>query len=273
MALASLLIGAGVAIFRRGGEVEPADESVSWNAGPEASAAVSSETTAVLPPPPVARERRPRVKKERSKLGWLSLGLAFVVGGLVWLLDASGTTHLSASQMIAAPVVALAIALLVGSLYGHAKWTFLFALLLVPPMLVASAIAMPLTGTYADRNIHVQSADDLQPSYVLSGGRLRFDFTRLTSSAHVGPVHAEVGAGDIDVLTSPCVPMEITASANAGNVSVGGLGGPSRGGFSVESAARSDGQDPVVMDVHVGIGSVDVIHGFVPKKQRKECAR
>jgi phage shock protein PspC (stress-responsive transcriptional regulator) len=268
VAVASLLIGAGVAIFRRGGEAEPPDEPVSWNAGPEASAVPQGESTREMP---VTEQRRPRVRKERSKLGWLSLGLAFVVGGLVWLLDASGTTHLSASQMIAAPVVVLAIGLLVGSVYGHAKWTFLFALLLVPAMIGAGAIGMPLTGTYANRVVHPTSGSELQSSYVLTGGEMDFDLTDLPPGAHPAPVHAAIGVGQIRVMTSPCNPVDITAAVNAGNIALYGVPGHSRGGFSATEVVRTKGADPIVMDLQAGIGEIDVESGYASKKQRKAC--
>jgi phage shock protein PspC (stress-responsive transcriptional regulator) len=270
VAVASLLIGAGVAIFRRGGEVEPADEPVSWNAGPEASAVLQGESTREMP---VTAQRRPRVRKERSKLGWLSLGLAFVVGGLVWLLDASGTTHLSASQMIAAPVVVLAIGLLVGSVYGHAKWTFLFALLLVPAMIIAGAIGMPLTGTYANRVVHPTSGSELQSSYVLTGGEIDFDLTNLPPGAKPAPVHAAIGVGQIRVMTSPCVPVDITAAVNAGSIELSGGQGHSRGGFSATGVYRTKGTNPLVMDLRAGIGEIDVDRGYMTKKQRKACGR
>jgi phage shock protein PspC (stress-responsive transcriptional regulator) len=270
--LASLLIGAGVAIFRRGGEREPSDEPASWNAGPEASAVLEGES-AVTREMPATAERRPRVRKERSKLGWLFLGLAFVVGGLVWLLDASGTTHLSASQMIAAPVVVLAIGLLVGSMFGHAKWTFLFALLLAPAMIVAGAIGMPLTGTYADRVIHPTSGSELQSNYVLTGGELDFDLTDLPPGAHPAPVHAAIGVGQIRVMTSPCNPVDITAAVNAGNIQLFGGQGHSRGGFSATGVYRTNGTDPIVMDLRAGIGEIDVERGYMTKKQREACSR
>jgi hypothetical protein len=273
VALASLLIGAGVAIFRRGGEEEPAVEAVSWNAGPEAATAAASPETSVLPPPPLVYERRPRVRKERSKLGWLSLGIAFVAGGLVWLLDASGTTHLSASQTIAAPSVVLAVGLLVGSVFGHAKWTFLFALLLVPAMIVAGAIGMPLTGTYADRTIHPRAGSDLQSSYLLTGGELDFDLSDLPPGAHPAPIHAAIGVGQIRVITSHCNPVDISAAVNAGNISLSGVSGRSRGGFSATGSVRTNGPDPIVMDLRAGIGEIDVERGFLPKKQREACGR
>jgi phage shock protein PspC (stress-responsive transcriptional regulator) len=273
VALASLLIGVGVGIFRRGGEEERAQEEVSWNAGPEAIATPSPETTAVLPLQAVVKDRPPRVRKERSKLGWLSLGLAFVVGGLIWLLDASETTHLSASQTIAAPVVVLAIGLLVGSVFGHAKWTFLFAVLLVPAMVVTSAIGMPLTGTYAHRIVHPTSGSELQPSYVLTGGELDFDLTDLPPGAHPAPIHAALGIGQIRVTTSPCVPVDIKAGVNAGNISLVGGPGHSRGGFSATGVVRTKGADPIVMDLRAGIGEIDIERGFLTKREREACGR
>jgi hypothetical protein len=218
-------------------------------------------------------ERCSSLAKERSKLGWLCLGLAFVAGGLIWLLDASGTTHLSASQMIAAPVVVLAIGLLVGSALGHAKWTFLFALLLVPAMIVAGAIGMPLTGTYANRTIHPKAGSDLQSSYVLTGGELDFNLQDLPPAARPAPIHATLGLGQIRVITSPCVPVDVTADVNAGQTSLLRVPGHGVGGFSATTVVRTNGSDPIVMDLHVGIGEIDVERGVLTKRQREACTR
>ncbi|MDP9243168.1 MAG: PspC domain-containing protein [Actinomycetota bacterium] len=269
--VATALIGAGLAVFRPSEEIETktieGDPMTTteplWNAG--------SEPALPLPPPPVPRP--PKVRKERSKLGWLSLGLALVVGGVIWMLDASGTAHLTASQTLAAPLVVIGAGLWLGSFVGHAKWTALLGLLLIPVIVVSSAIGMPLTGRYEDRTIHVTSVGQLQPSYVQTGGRMQLDLSRLRFGAnHPTVVRMNLGVGDITVVTSPCVPVDVAAHVNAGTISFPGRN-DSVGGFSVSDSTRTKGSDPIELDLRTGLGAIEVNQGYVPKKERKKgCA-
>jgi hypothetical protein len=268
--VATALIGAGLAVFRPSEEIETktieGDPTTTteplWNAG--------SEPTLPLPPAPVPRP--PKVRKERSKLGWLSLGLALVVGGVIWMLDASGTAHLTASQTLAAPLVVIGAGLWLGSFVGHAKWTALLGLLLIPVIVVSSAIGMPLTGRYEDRTMRVTSVGQLQPSYVQTGGRMQLDLSELRSGNHAVPVEMDLGLGKVSVVTSPCVPVDIAAHVNAGTISFPGRN-DSVGGFSVSDSFRTKGPDPIHLDLRTGLGAVEVYQGYRTRKERKKgCA-
>ena len=132
---------------------------------------------------------------------------------------------------------------------------------------------MPLTGTYTDRTIRPSAGNELQSQYVQTGGRLAFDLRNLPPGAHPAPIRADLGVGQIEVFTSPCVPVDITAGVNAGDVSLSGVRGRDTGGFSASGSFRTDGSDPVVMDLHTGLGEVRVERGYITKKQRKACGR
>jgi len=60
---------------------------------------------------------------------------------------------------------------------------------------------------------------------------------------------------------------------NAGQTSLSRVPGDGVGGFSAKSVVRTNGSDPIVMDLHVGIGEIDVERGFLTKKQREACSR
>ncbi len=270
---ATLLIGVGLAVFRNRGDRESAEAEVPPMPAPGGS--WDPDKTQPLPSAAGARAPRPRRARrrlrERSKLGWLSFGLALVVGGLIWWLDSAGSAHVTGAQMLAAVLAVLGVGLLVGAFVGHAKWTVLFGLPLIPIAVVASAIGMPFTGRYADRTINATTGAQLQPSYVQTGGQLTFYLTQLQHRQHAGPVQATLGIGQITVYESHCVPVDITASVGLGDIS---LQGRSAGGPNIADTMRTKGPDPVRMDLHVGVGSIQVYEQErTVRKHAKGCAR
>ncbi len=278
---ASLLVGVGLAIFRRTDGPDPAAVAAAippagstWDpAGPDAAPSGADSGTA----PPAARRRRERrPKRPRSKLGWLFLGLALATGGVLWMLDASGSAHLGGSQLLAAVVLVLGVGLLVGAFVGRAKWTVLLGLPLIPILVLASAIGMPLIGRYEGVSVAPTNAGALKPSYVRTGGSLRFDLTRLPKASRPAAVHAELGVGQISVTTNPCVPVEITAHANLGSIHFSdyvGTKGSTVAGPNVSDAFHMKGPDPVRLDLSVGLGSIDVVELTVSKKEKAACTR
>jgi hypothetical protein len=201
-------------------------------------------------PPQTSRRR------ERALLGWLSFGVALMVGGLMWALQDAGSAHLSLAQILGAPLAVLGAGLLLASFVGRGRWTILPALLLVPPALVASLIHVPLDGVWTDRTFTPRTAASIGTSYQQSGDRLVFDFTKLEPDEHPSPIHAEMGIGKVLVIVPRGMPLTIHAEVGAGTLTL--LARPQTLGFGVEDTVRVEGADPLVMDVQVGIGDVEM---------------
>jgi len=65
--------------------------------------------------------------------------------------------------------------------------------------------------------------------------------------------------------------VDITASVGLGNVS---MQGRSAGGPNASDTMRTKGTNPVRMDLHVGLGSIQVYEEiFTKKQQAKGCRR
>src|SRR5206468_12595381 len=135
LAWALLLIGGGLALYR------PADAPRRLQAGatvapgvaPGVASGSSTAGTAILDPlpaPPLVHP--PRAPRERSPLGWVTLGFALAASGIVAMLRESGALHLSLGQALAVPLTIIGAGLLVGTVVGRARWTVLLGLLLVP---------------------------------------------------------------------------------------------------------------------------------------------
>jgi phage shock protein PspC (stress-responsive transcriptional regulator) len=259
-----LLIGLGFVLFHRDGErraarpdtSEPAPAAAPWNPVGGAPGSAPTERIDPVPPPPPSVPRPPR---ERSKLGWLTLGVALALGGLLWMLTSSGSAHLSVAQVLSAPLAVLGVGLLVGAFVGRGRWTLLFGLPLIPAVLIASVITVPLTGRWGDRFIAPQTAAAVAASYEQSGGNLRFDFSKLKPGEHPGPVAVRLGVGEIDVLIPRCTPVVINGSAGLGTVS---LFDHLAGGISQSDSFQIPGADPIRMNLTVDIGDVRVYNGY-----------
>jgi phage shock protein PspC (stress-responsive transcriptional regulator) len=255
-ALAILLIGLGILLFRGNREQDGMDRS-----------ATIVETTGGagdLPPPP-RKPRSPRRPRERSVTGWLSFGLALAAAGISWLLLDTGAAHPSPGQMFALPLAILGLGLLVGAIFGRARWTILLGLPLMPVVVVASIIPTPITGRYTDRYLTVRKANQVQSTYQQSGGNLVFDFTKLSAGEHLPAIHATVGFGEIEVLLPRGMSADITGAVGLGNVvtptsSVNGLG--------VSTAFQRDGLSPIRLVLEVGLGSVTVYYVSAPRKPK-----
>lgn len=256
-ALAVLLIGLGILLFRGNREQEGMDRS--------ATIVEPTGGAGDLLPSPPRQPRPPRPPRERSVTGWLSFGLALAATGISWLLLDTGAAHPSPGQMFALPLSILGIGLLVGAIFGRARWTILLGLLLIPVVVVASIIPTPITGRYTDRHLTVRKANQVQSTYQQSGGNLVFDFTKLGVGEHPPAIHATVGFGEIQVMLPRGMSADITGTVGLGNVvtptsDVNGLG--------VSGAFHRDGLSPIRLILEVGFGSVTVYYVSAPRKPK-----
>lgn len=271
---AFLLIGLGVVLYRRDAERRSEDPSATASTSPlgtdspQATSAWASEDEPgspwmqlpVAPPPPAPQPPRP--PRERSPLGWLAFGLALAAAGVLWLLRISGAHHPSLAQIFALPLTILGVGLLVGALVGRGRWTILPGLLLVPIVLLASVITVPMNGIWQNRYFSPRTAADLHGTYEQSGANLVFDFSKLRPGEHPAPVHATMGIGEIDVTLPQGTPAEIEARAGLGALA---LLGRSKAGLGVTDTLDVPGSDPIVMDLEVGIGQVSVYYAAVAR--------
>jgi hypothetical protein len=251
---AFLLIAVGIILYvrdaeRRGAPIPPAPPErpddlgtpSTWPGAGTIRQDVSTEPKAITPTP-----------VERSPLGWLTAGVALVVGGILWSLRGSGGP--STEDALAFPLLILGIGLLIGAFVGRTRWTILLGLPLIPLALIASLITLPLTGSWEDRYYQPKTAAAIHPSYQQAGGKMHLDLTNL---AHYGaPIQARLAIGSIDVVVPRCAALDITASVGAGTVTVDGQ---SQGGLHLIRAIRVDSGSPLRMSLQVNIGAIDVL--------------
>jgi phage shock protein PspC (stress-responsive transcriptional regulator) len=247
---ALVLIGVGFLLFRRGDDVEV-----------ERAQLPPPPTSATLDQPTVLQPRS-RPVRERSPLGWLTLGLALAASGVIAVLRNAGTVDLTLAQTLAVPLTILGVGLVVGAILGRARWTVLLGLPLVLVVVAASAFTVPLNGRWTDTR--VERVSQLQAGYVQSGGQIRLNLARMDPSRLPSVIDVQMGVGTVEVRI-PSRGVRVEASVNIGAVSLhgttGGVG--ASGSFGDPTAAT-------VVHVHVDVGQVSA---YVQHIHRKGVSR
>ena len=224
--------------------------------------------TAVLPlgapplPPGTAPSPPPRrVPRERSGLGWMTLGGLLVAIGVVTLLDFENVLSLTAGQYLAMAVATIGVGLLVGAWYGRARWLIVPGLVLIPFMLAASLIHVPFEGGMGDRLFRPMSLEAVEPEYHLVAGQMLLDLNEVPFGPGTHTIQATTVAGRILVLVPENVRVEIHAKAGAGQVSLfgqtdEGLNVDVRRTFEPRIATAQAGV--LQLDLEAALGQVEV---------------
>ena len=258
-------LAAGVALVVAGAAVlAPRRDRVTGKTELPASATISS-----VPPERHAAPSPPRRRRKHSMLGWITVGVAIAAEGFVALLDRSGAADVEPQQYLALPVLILGAGMLVGARWGRAKWLTIPALLLMPPLLLASVIEVPFSGGYADRVARPQTVAEVRPEYRLAGGQWSIDLRDVSVEGNRPlRVSAQVAIGSIDVFVPASSALELRVAADWGYIDLrtwSGSGTADEYGFQMDLERSLPGRrkaGTIVLDLRVGIGSVRVFRGY-----------
>ena len=271
VAIAFGLIAVGVALYRR--------EPVGTEPRPSGSVRTAGAATLQEPPGPVAAPVPP-VPRERSPLGWVVVGTALLgicVAAMVLQSrdgSADGETLGTWERVSTAPalgLLVLGVGLIVASVIGRARWLIVPALLLLPAMLLASVVRLPLEGRYGDTVVYVQEIADVHDAYRTTVGRVYLDLSKFDRRDDIQrlPISASAVAGTVTIV----LPFDATYTAT-GHTGFGELSfGPNANHASVDVDAtthvesRFPGGPSFVFDLETGIGNVS-IYRYAPTKQQ-----
>jgi phage shock protein PspC (stress-responsive transcriptional regulator) len=211
---------------------------------------------------PVARTV---VRRERSALGWITLGVLLLVVGAIALLDAVGVMDLTVGRYLALSLTVMGVGLMVGAWFGRARWLILVGILLVPFVLAASLIDVPLTGGVGTRSYAPVASTDVRSEYRLAAGQLDLNLMNAALGAGTRTVTASVALGQLTVEVPTDVLLTIRAAVGAGSIrvrsDVPSAADRSIGGVKLqldESAGPSTASSALVLNVESGYGEVDV---------------
>ena len=272
---AVLLIGLGVVLFRRDTQRAAPD-------GPTPPPAVDQGPTAALEqpawvapsplPPTAVAMATPRAPREASPLGWLVFGVTLLVVGAVAILQNLDAVHLSAVRFPALALLVLGIGLLVGAFVGRARWLILPGLLLVPIVLGASLIDVPLEGGLHDVHAFPQSPQGVAGSYRVVAGSIYLDLTSLKGTAAAPVIAASTGVGEIDVVVPYDAHVVATGRVGVGMVLVG----PYSTDRGIDRSLRRTWQPrygdgaTITLDLQTGVGDIWVYRRDPTRKELEE---
>jgi phage shock protein PspC (stress-responsive transcriptional regulator) len=269
-----LLIAVGVMLFRRDAGRSADHVALQTGAGPPRPAMPGYATpgpatpdleSPVLPPP--------RPPRERSPLGWLGLGIALLVVGVAAVLQNLGAIELRLVRYPTLALVILGATMLVGTVVGRARWLVLPALLLVPVVLTASLITVPLEGGVGDRYASPSSVAAIDDEVRTVVGSIYLDLTGLQGKSIATPtITASSGVGEINVVVPFDAHVVATGRVGAGVVRIG----PYETDRTVEATLTRRweprlGDGPIItLDLETGVGDIWVYRLRPTGKQLRE---
>jgi phage shock protein PspC (stress-responsive transcriptional regulator) len=245
-----LLIGGGVLLYR-----QDADRAAPTPIHPTAPGTPPPPSTEVaLPPEP----RAPRPPRERSPLGWLGLGIALLVVGIAAILQNLGALDIRLVRYPALVLLILGVTMLIGAFAGRARWLVLPAILVMPFLLLASVVTVPLEGGFGNLYERPVSSAAVHGSYQRVVGDIYLDLTALTGTRAAPVVSATTGFGSVNVTVPFDASVIVTERAGAGVVHAGRSRSDS--GFEASLTTtmeprRGDGAT-ITLDLETGIGDV-----------------
>jgi phage shock protein PspC (stress-responsive transcriptional regulator) len=249
-----LLIGGGVLLYRH---------DVDRAAPPPIQTPAPGTTPPTLSPPPTdvalpPEPRAPRLSRERSPLGWLGLGIALLVVGIAAILQNLGALDIGLVRYPALVVLILGITMLIGAFAGRARWLVLPAILVVPFLLAASVVTVPLEGGFGNLYERPVSSAAVHGSYQRVAGDIYLDLTALTGTEAAPVVSATTGFGSVNVTVPFDAHVIVTERAGAGVVHAGRS--LSDTGFEASLTTtmeprHGDGAT-ITLDLETGIGDV-----------------
>ena len=208
--------------------------------------------------PAAPAARAVRVRRRRSPLGLYTLGAALLAVAGAVALAGMDVVDMDLGQFLGLAVLLIGVGLTIGGWWGRARWLVLPGIALIPLMLGASVIDVPLKGSFGSSEFYGGDGVPLKRSYELLAGSLYLDLSR----HHFGPEPTEVDidfvAGNVDVWVPPGVRVTTTGELDAGVVDLFGLG---HEGSDIDLAGThtkpglTEGE--LILHVRGGLGSFD----------------
>lgn len=264
---AILLIAGGVWLYRQDsggrnpGTPDPgahaaANAGVGEAAGPTTASSVGTPYHPARPRPAYTPKVRP-VKPPGSRLGRYTFALGLVVLGILAMLDNAGIVHVTAAQYAAAALTTAGAGLVVGSVLGRARSLIFWGLLLVPFVLVAEQIDLPVDRGSGDRLYAPTSADELAAQHRMFAGNMSFELSEMEWGTDPVAIDANLGLGQIEIEVPEGVDVKFRGHVGIGAVN---LFGRERSGSNVGlKVDQETGEGPeLIVNADMFIGEIVV---------------
>ena len=237
-------------------EMVEGDPIVATVDGPE----IAVESS-VKPTPP------PRPPRPKSILGRLTVAATLIAVGGLAMLDIAGVLFPDPVHYVAVTVGVIGAGLLVGAIFGRARWLIVVGLLLMPLLLVASiGPTWSISGEAGERYVRVESIQDLERvgfQYEHGAGVLEIDLRwfeppAATEGLYPIPIGAKIGAGEIRIWLPEPASAIVHARVGIGSIDILGQQSAGLGVSRTEETFMSEGDWMFDIEARAGVGSIVV---------------
>ncbi len=216
-----------------------------------------------LPEPAPAPEPLPAQQhRGRSAIGRVTMGLALLAGGIATGGIFAGWWSLTWAGVAATALAVVAAGLLVGSFRGRGHGLIAPGIFLSLVTLALAVTGLDARATFGEQTWRPMTPAAVQSEYVLNGGQALLDLSDITVPAGTTvTTDVEVRAGNARVIVPRDANVEVTCSANAGDIT---CLGQSQSGLRQELTASNQGstdEGTIDLTVHVGAGQAEVTYG------------
>lgn len=191
------------------------------------------------------------------RLGLVLLLLVVAFAGFIAVVVG---TAIGGGALIAGLVIAVGVALVVGSFLGGARWLVIPALVLAVPLGLVAGAGIDVDGGVGERDYHPTRVAELKDGYELGIGDLRLDLRDLDLPVGRTDLKADLGIGELQVLVPEDVCIASAVDVGAGYVQVLER---ANGGLDIDwrsSPVENAGVKRLVIDADIGVGAIHVGH-------------
>jgi phage shock protein PspC (stress-responsive transcriptional regulator) len=208
------------------------------------------------PPDPAFQPRAPR-PRESSALGRLALAIILITVGIMGVGQSSGWWEPTVRHYVGSVFLILGIALVIGSVFGRARWLIVVGVISAPLLFGAALLDVPLEGGFGDPRFAPDTIGQLESEYRLIGGELVLDLTDLElGSADGFEIDASVVFGSLRFEIPPDLGVTVNAEMDGGEIRFNGEAVAA--GVNNKRSISYEGAGQIVIDAHVGFGELVV---------------
>jgi hypothetical protein len=190
------------------------------------------------------------------------MGLAVLGLGILALLDQIPGVAIAAEprHYVALAVTIIGVGLLVGAVWGRARWLIVVAVILVPTLFFASFLELDWDFEAWETTHAPVTFTELDRTYSQDAGSMVVDLTQLPWDGEDIEVRVTMDVGSVSVLLPPDVAVTGAAMVDLGSVSAFGResGGIGTAGLSFDEPGTSGSVD---LDVNLDLGEIEVRRG------------
>lgn len=207
-----------------------------------------------------AASTEPKQRRKPRRVGGLVLAGALLALGVIGVLGEAGAIRVGWTAGTALAVMAVGAGMVVGGFFGRARALIPLGLVLAVPLILASAVDVPLRGETGDTTWTPASAAAVASPYDLVAGKGQLDLSAVDPNGGTVNVTAYVGAGQIIVTVPDNVALVVNAHVGMGRMLF--TDGSAHSGIDVTNSfaapAQGASKGTIVLDLKAGAGDLEV---------------